>query len=488
VIKEVEWVFRRFPRLRSVYFDDDTFNIGNERVQAIARGMKKLGIPWAAMCRADTSSLETFRVMAESGCYAVKFGIESGAQELVDNCQKHLDLEHVRASVRLLKGLGVWVHTTWTWGLPGETRETIKATQRFFRQLQPSSTQESRCTPFPGTPYYSALVQAGKLNLVDWGLMDGARSSVIESPDLSSADLLKYGRLRVRCFIVGRMLEQHMGPWLFKAAAQLGYHPVAIDPWEAQSSVHHLLDAYDDEIVLVDKGLGLSPELLKRVVARKILYYPDIMPTLTETNPHAEKRYQEFASIAPYFDVIILHDGHSLEYLKAQGHTNVVDEPVLLPFEPDLHRKIYGTKKIYDIVFIGLVSAYRKEWLEYIASRYPVHVPKVWGEEMVKTINMTKVVLNIHFTPILNTEHRITESLASGCFVMSQPLFNHDLFEDRKHLVYFDRENVLDLIEYYLTHEEERERIARQGMEEVRAKYTAKQQLERILEIAERFR
>jgi len=497
IIKEIEETFQNFPRHRcerseaisSVYFDDDTFNIGDDRVREICKGMRKLGIPWAAMCRADTSSIETFEMMAKSGCYAVKFGVESGCQELVDGCRKKLDLEVVKENVNALKKMGVWVHTTFTWGLPGETRETIKRTQEYYRELRPSSAQESICTPFPGTPYYDILTKAQKLDLVDWSLLDGARTSVINNDGMTSEELLQYGRLQTRLYIVGRMLEQHMGPWFVRAAAELGYNPIPVDLWTNPGMVNHLVtSATEDDIILVDKGGGLSAEILQNIKAQRILYYPDIMPTLedrslaTSATEHAQQRYAEFSAIAPYFDKVILHDNHSLEYLLEQGHRNIVGQ-VILPFEPRLHRKL-DVEKIFDIVFVGLISPYRKEILEDISKRFQVHTPSVWGEEMVKTINQAKIVLNIHYTPILNTEHRIIESLACGCFVLSQKLYNAELFEDRKHLVYFDNDDVYELIEYYLEHEEEREKIAQEGMEEVRKKYTAVQQLQEILSLA----
>jgi spore maturation protein CgeB len=112
-----------------------------------------------------------------------------------------------------------------------------------------------------------------------------------------------------------------------------------------------------------------------------------------------------------------------------------------------------------------------------------VTVPQVWGEEMVRVINQARIVLNFHFTPLPNTEHRLTESLACGCFVLSEPPTDPDLFTDGVHLVYFSRKDVGDKIAYYLAHEDEREAIARQGMEYVRARYSARQQLQRILEI-----
>lgn len=195
VIAEIEEAFQRFPRLQSVYFDDDTFNIGKKRILAICEGMERMQIPWSAMCRADTSDRETYRAMKDSGCYAVKFGVESGCQELVDRCNKKLDLRVVEEMVNYVKSLGIFVHITITWGLPGETLDTIRRTREFYRRVRPDSVQQSYCTPFPGTPFYDMARKALDLKVVDWSTLDGAKGYVLDTEALSAEDLKKHAHL-----------------------------------------------------------------------------------------------------------------------------------------------------------------------------------------------------------------------------------------------------------------------------------------------------
>ena len=105
---------RRF-QLKCVYFDDDTFNLGDCHVMAICEVMTRIGLPWSAMCRTDTIKRETWKVMKESGCFGVKLGFESGNQWVVDNIvRKNLDLDQARDTVLELKQLGMSVHGTFT--------------------------------------------------------------------------------------------------------------------------------------------------------------------------------------------------------------------------------------------------------------------------------------------------------------------------------------------------------------------------------------
>ena len=148
---------------RSIYFDDDTFNLDDKHVLGICDVMRRIGLPWAAMCRPDTIELDTWRVMRESGCFGVKLGFESGNQWVIDNIvNKSLDLERAASVVHELKRLGMTVHGTFTYGLPGETKEQMLDTKRFIASLPFDTFQESGAAVIEGTPL-GTLVACGHL-------------------------------------------------------------------------------------------------------------------------------------------------------------------------------------------------------------------------------------------------------------------------------------------------------------------------------------
>ena len=67
------YLIKRFP-FKSIYFDDDTFNLGNKHTLEMCEVMGKIGLPWSAMCRADTIPIETWKIMKDAGCFGVKRG------------------------------------------------------------------------------------------------------------------------------------------------------------------------------------------------------------------------------------------------------------------------------------------------------------------------------------------------------------------------------------------------------------------------------
>lgn len=155
-----------------IYFDDDTFNLGNRHVLQMCDVMSRIGIPWSAMCRADTIPLDTWKIMKESGCFGVKLGFESGNQYVVDKIvNKHLDLEYASQAVFEIKRLGMTVHGTFTYGLPGETSEQMLDTKRFIASLPFDTYQESGTAEIEGTPLHT-LREKGQLDRYQGAKMD----------------------------------------------------------------------------------------------------------------------------------------------------------------------------------------------------------------------------------------------------------------------------------------------------------------------------
>lgn len=159
-------------KYRTIYFDDDTFNLGDAHVERMCAVMQKIGLPWSAMCRADTIKDDTWRLMRNSGCFGVKLGFESGNQYVVDKIvNKRLDLQRGRDVVRLLKSMDMAVHGTFTIGLPGETEEQMNDTRRFIVSLPFDSYQLSGCAEIEGTPLAS-LSERGSLERYEGAKID----------------------------------------------------------------------------------------------------------------------------------------------------------------------------------------------------------------------------------------------------------------------------------------------------------------------------
>lgn len=195
VVDELEFLIKKF-HFKAAYFDDDVFNVDKKHVLDICKGIKKrkINIPWAAMARVDLMDEELLERMVDAGLYAIKYGVESASQKVLNFCKKNINLEKALRIIRFTKSLGVKVHLTFCLGLPGETRETINETVRFIKDIHPDSMQFSFATPFPGTEYYKHLEEESHLLSKDWSDYDGNYRCIVKTEELSNRDLemIKY--------------------------------------------------------------------------------------------------------------------------------------------------------------------------------------------------------------------------------------------------------------------------------------------------------
>ena len=89
--------------------------------------------------------------------------------------------------------LGIIVHGTFILGLPGETKDTIKQTLAFAKEVNPRTLQVSMAAPYPGTELYEQAIANGwfkesKHLLLETG---GWQVAALNYPDLSSEEIFK---------------------------------------------------------------------------------------------------------------------------------------------------------------------------------------------------------------------------------------------------------------------------------------------------------
>lgn len=143
--------------IQAIRFDGDTDNLNNKHTLDICERMRRIGLPWSMMCRADTSSREVWQAMRDSGCFGVKIGFESGVDRIVNEViGKKLDLKEAEETARWLRSIGMNVHGTFMVGAPTETKAERQQTLAFIRHLYATnaitSHQLSGQATIDGTP------------------------------------------------------------------------------------------------------------------------------------------------------------------------------------------------------------------------------------------------------------------------------------------------------------------------------------------------
>ncbi|MTJ83332.1 MAG: hopanoid biosynthesis associated radical SAM protein HpnJ [Telmatospirillum sp.] len=190
VVEEVALMKQKFPQVQEFFFDDDTFTDDHERAEEIARGLGKLGITWSCNARPNVP-YETLKVLKENGLRLLLVGYESGVQEILNNIRKGTRIDIIRRFTADCHKLGIAIHGTFIVGLPGETRETIRQTIEFAKEINPHTIQVSLAAPYPGTALYKEAMEKGWLKGGDLVQDNGLQIAALSYPHLSSDEIFE---------------------------------------------------------------------------------------------------------------------------------------------------------------------------------------------------------------------------------------------------------------------------------------------------------
>ncbi|MBN1297897.1 B12-binding domain-containing radical SAM protein [bacterium] len=190
VIQEIVEVRDRYG-LRTVIFQDDTFIIGNDRLENLlslyARHVK---LPFVCHIRADLLTRNIARDLKTAGCHSVDFGVESGDERLrADVLGKPITDEQLLTAAGYLHDAGIPFRTTNMFGLPGETIDQAWHTVKLNQVLGTRFPSSSIYQPYPRTALGDRVIEtglAGKDYSVDSIGSTFFRTSLLDGKDKNS--------------------------------------------------------------------------------------------------------------------------------------------------------------------------------------------------------------------------------------------------------------------------------------------------------------
>lgn len=139
-------------------FVDDNMMASKKRLLEFCDLMEKERLPvtWGCHGRVTSAKPEILDRMAEVGCVWIGYGIESGSQKILDAMNKKATVEQAKKAITNTREAGIYPNTTFIFGYPGETLETIQETVSFKREMG-LQCGSFFATPYPGTPLYRQI-------------------------------------------------------------------------------------------------------------------------------------------------------------------------------------------------------------------------------------------------------------------------------------------------------------------------------------------
>jgi spore maturation protein CgeB len=246
--------------------------------------------------------------------------------------------------------------------------------------------------------------------------------------------------------------------------------------------------AYDPDLVLHIRGLGFR-EWAFQGARKKFAWWVE-----------SDERVNEALSEVPWFDRYFFINSISVEAAHRAGYAHASYLPHAV--DASVFRPLPGVPKDIDFAFVGLWSERRQQLIEAaleVSQNGAIYGPKwyrktfhdrrfrrvvkgryIAGEPLVRLYNRAKVVLNITSwgadggASRSGMTMRLFEVPATGTLLLTDHSaeMNFALTPGRHVATFSDLDELRQKLRYYLDNAAERERIAAQGMHEVRARHS----------------
>jgi len=213
VLAEVRECVERY-QVDHFTIDDDTFTYGKERLTEICHGLREFGVSWDCDSRVSNVDETLLRMMAESGCAKIAFGVESGSPRMLEAVCKRITVEQIESAfaaarkVKMLTSAFIMIGSH-----PSETFEEVEQTFRLMLRIKPDFVMVYIAVPYPGTDLYNMMIDEGLIDSEDWDEFDIVRGEPVwrtqhfEPADMIHLQRKMYRRIYLRPGFVWRKVK-----------------------------------------------------------------------------------------------------------------------------------------------------------------------------------------------------------------------------------------------------------------------------------------
>ncbi|KKQ17851.1 MAG: hypothetical protein US31_C0015G0017 [Berkelbacteria bacterium GW2011_GWA1_36_9] len=142
---------------------DDTFTLEKKRLTEFCRVFKERGITFDCNTRPDCFTKEDARLMKESGCRNIFFGVESGSDKILDYLGRPMKRGIIEDSFRYCQQQRIRTTASFIIGSPSESEDTLKETLELAKRLKSDHVLFNVLTPHKGTEIYSLSIDGNLL-------------------------------------------------------------------------------------------------------------------------------------------------------------------------------------------------------------------------------------------------------------------------------------------------------------------------------------
>lgn len=164
MVKEIKELKNKFG-VQYIGFADDLFLFDEARILEFCDRLikERIDIKWGGSGRANLVNEKLLVRMKRAGCICLGYGFESGSQKILDIMNKNVTVKQAEEAIKMTRKAGIYLMSSFMFGMVGETEETIKETIDFMKKMRIPDNRLLFTTPFPKTPLYELSKKMGRL-------------------------------------------------------------------------------------------------------------------------------------------------------------------------------------------------------------------------------------------------------------------------------------------------------------------------------------
>lgn len=197
LLSEIEQVTEKY-NLDLIKFTDPTWNTSIPWVLEFCRRKieRNIDVPFYPAVHAGLVTEEMADLLKQAGCHEVACGVESGSPKILKQIGKGTTVKSIKRGVRFAQKAGLIVRRYFILGMPDESDEDIKLTEKLAEELELDEYGFTILCPYPGTTMYDPVLHAD----IDWENTDEYGNDFWRTKHLTNEDLHRWQAYLVEKF------------------------------------------------------------------------------------------------------------------------------------------------------------------------------------------------------------------------------------------------------------------------------------------------
>ena len=211
VVDEFEYILENFSGIKEIGIEDDCFTVDKDRVIEICEALikRKIKMKWHCNARPDLDP-GLLKLMKQAGCRLISVGFESSSQDVLNNIGKKIQVADYPQFMKNAKQAGILVKGCFMLGNPGDTRETMKQSYQFSKNMNCDFIRFYPLYLYPGTWAFNMAQKKGYLKkdaIGEWLGEDSLHDNILQCPSFLPEELVFLSeKYRNRYFLSSRYL------------------------------------------------------------------------------------------------------------------------------------------------------------------------------------------------------------------------------------------------------------------------------------------